>query len=324
LSAPAPPSVKSFVAAQRRTGAQCTRYAVDPRGKRGLLGAGGATEAARGHVVILRSGAWLFRIYDSSNRASIDDQCGSVAYFEDLAGQMQKQLKYYNSPDGTNKFFKRVAIGVWAPNTGFPSTTDEAHCSDRNGIGDSDINVRKFADKYQFEGALSHEMGHAYVNWTRCFADDRFASAFAELFERQVSGNGSRWSATGKPWSKPWEPSPGRDENKDEQFANTFRYFLGADATRGKSGPPKDLVVPGFNDPAKNLHWGKQLKLLPELTGYWESHGLQSDLTWQGGTNGYWQFKNSAGTWMKQQDYYDWYEWRDRQWVRVYPRYHVE
>jgi hypothetical protein len=283
-----------------------------------------------GQVTVMPGGLWLTRVYDANSKVSIDAQCGSLDYYKQLFAQIQRQVSYYNSPDGTNKFFKRVGVTVYAPGVPFPSSTDEAHCQERNGLGDSNIDIVKFPDVYKFEGALSHEMGHAYHNWTLCFTGTTprygsYGAIFTPFFERQISENGSTWSATGKPWYQPWGPGKGRDENKLEQFANVFRYFMGADVTRGQSGPgTKDPVVPGFKDPAKNPHWGKQLRLLPELTGYWNSYGIQNGtLSWQDGADGYWQFKNAAGQLMVQKNYYEWYEVVAGRWQRVSPRYTV-
>lgn len=284
-----------------------------------------------GQVEVLPGGLWLTRVYDANSRDSIDTQCGSLDYHKKLFSQIQRQVAYYNSPDGTNKFLKQVGVAVYSPRVPFPSTTDKAHCKERNGLGPSDINIVKFSDAYQFEGALSHEMGHAYHNWTLCFTGTpykhgQYGPIFSEFFERQLTLNGSTWSKDGKPWRQPWAPAAGRDENKQEQFANVFRYFLGTDATRGKSGPgTRDPVVPGFKDPAANQHWGKQLRLLPELTGYWDSYGVQNrTLSWEGGADGYWQFKNAAGQTMIHKNYYEWYEVVGGRWQRVSPRYNVD
>jgi hypothetical protein len=259
-------------------------------------------------------------------------------------------VSYYNSNDGTNKFLKHVRLSIYSPPVAFPSSTDLAHTTPL-GNGNSDVAIRKFPDTllingkaelYKFEGAFAHEMGHAYHNWTRCFDYPSFGNTFTEFFQIQVSKNGStpKTRPGQPPWINTWgDPSKGRNEDEREQFANTFRFFLGSDITRGQGGPPPSIpglrvpadprwaqegTVPGFKSPADNLQWGKQLRLLPELTGYWMTYGLMGfDLSWQGGADGYWQFLNGAGTWMKLQNYYEWYEWKDRRWNRVSPRYSV-
>lgn len=273
----------------------------------------------------LPGGIVLNRIYDGNSTVPVDVQCGSISYISSLTNQIKNQISYYNSSDGTNKFFDKIILNVYSPLVDFPSSKDLADTTPTGTSSDpgtSTINIQKYATgnptpDYRFEGALSHEMGHAYHNWTRCFDSNRpYGAYFSAWWERQVSTNHTEYSDTGYPWYNP----PRANENQYEQFANAFRYFFGCDSTRGQSGTSTDPVQPGFEDPAAHPDWGTQMKLLPETTAYWDTYGLlNGSLSWQPGQ--YWQFQNASGTWMAQTNYDTWYQWDGSNWNQVYPVY---
>jgi hypothetical protein len=275
------------------------------------------------------SGLKLVRHYDSHEVGSysIDTQCGTVSYYSAMVDQLIYQsLEYYNKPDGKNKFLEKVELHVYSffiPN--MPNSTAQAYCIDLGNYR-SRIDIRFYDTpsfgSYKMLAAVSHEMGHAYHNWIRCFSHANINGEFSQFWEKQVSSNHTVWNPNMKPWDQPWGTGS-RDEDKFEQFANAFRYFKGVLATRGVSGAgTTDPVVPGFEDPAAHAEWGKQLKILPETCAFWETYGLKpASLVWYGGTTGYWQFQQSDGTWIAQTDYNTWFKWQNNAWVQYWPTY---
>lgn len=138
-----------------------------------------------------------------------------------------------------------------------------------------------------------------------------------DFWSRQVTANSSNpsgipYNTSVAPWNTGNHPS--------ESFAETYRYFLGSNATRSVSQTP----ATGINNPASNPHWKKQLQLMPELTGYWDSYGLLDNLSWQGdATSGYWQFRNNSSEWIAQTGPYSWFKWNGSSWVNFNPTYSV-
>lgn len=279
---------------------------------------------------VLKAGTVLVRHYDDA--FDLDRQCcGALSYYQAVEDQiLHGALSYYG-----RKFTEKVEINVYAPllegTPAWPAGFGGADCADLGG-GRSRIRIRWFDPAafggYKLPAALSHEIGHAYHNWTRCFHGTPYAGTFGVFFERLVSSDGSAFDPSRKPWIEPWGPGS-RTEDKFEQFANAFRCFFGVLATRGVSGSgTTDPVVPGFKDPAAHPEWGAMLRLLPELTAYWDAYGLRDGtLRWEGGADGAWVFQNAAGDWIRQSDYYAWQRWGwswaawANAWNAFYPTY---
>lgn len=277
---------------------------------------------------VLTRGTVLVRHYDSDY--DLDRQCcGPLSYYQAVEDQMASgALLYYDRASGRNKFFEKVELNIYAPllqgTPAWPSGFGGADCLNL-GNGQSRVRITWFdpasSGSYKLPAAISHEFGHAFHNWTRCFEGTAYAAQFSAFFERLVSSNHTTFSATAKPWDQPLGAGS-RDEDRFEQFANAWRYFFGVLCTRGVSGQEPEKVLPGFEDPAAHPEWGKQLRTLPELTAFWDRYGLKEpSLSWQGGADGFWQFQRSDGTYIAQTDFNTWFRWDGTLWAQFWPSY---
>lgn len=270
-------------------------------------------------VNTLNAGLTLVRHYDPDY--DLEQQCGSLSYYQALEDQLlYGPLSYFNQSDGNNKFMLRFQLHVFHGGMQLPIPPHPAYCFEPVGdSGTSEIHIRYLADQYAFPAAISHEVGHAHHNWCKVFSMAGLSAEFSRFWEQQVAVNGTRYDPT----VYPWKQANGQVETPYEQYANAYRFFQGTLSTRGSSGSGSpDPVLPGFRDPAANPHWGKQLKILPELAAFVASHGIMANtLSWQGGEYGYWQFRRQDGVWVAQTDYYVWYEWKNSSWSRYYPAY---
>jgi hypothetical protein len=271
---------------------------------------------------IIFGGCKLIRHYDTTKSNSIDWQCGPVSYYDAMLRDMaQNNVEYYNSADGTNKFWKHVTLHVYAyslpyekPAADFLGNAyTEAFCCFNDGSDYAHIDVRYLdpnnGNSYRYPASVSHEFGHAHHNWAGL---QRAGAAYDELrafYTRRFLKPGVTVFPSGY--------------NIWEAYANSWRCQRGVAATRGTPDVPDQMENP--ND---HPEWRKQDNLLPELCAYVAKFGMQSGtLTWQGGENGYWQFKRGDGTWVGQFDYYNWQEWvranwwESEAWHRFYPQY---
>lgn len=247
-------------------------------------------------VTNLPYGVVLIRHYDDQ-KGSVDSQCGPVHWYESFVRELiDYSIRYYNQPDGTNKFARKVTLNAYGTYTPYPTDTTqffggntltEAMCCYPTGNGTSRIDARWLGTEnvvYRMPACLSHEFGHAYHNWCQFFDGGPMAEILAY-----------------------WKRTVG--EPATELFANAFRVLKGTSQTRGVSGPGSREPLPeGIADPKDHPEWMKQMDLLPELCAYAQAHGCKS-LSWQGGVDGYWQLQRNDGTWMKQEGPYKWFRW---------------
>lgn len=252
----------------------------------------------------------------------VDGQCGPVSYYDgkvrDLA---QNNLEYYNLADGTNKYLKHGILHIYAYNIDYPadaanflgSPRTEAFCCFNDGNANFRIIARYLdpnnGNDYRYPASLSHEFGHGWHNWGGLQNAGAWADELRAFYTRRFLKPGVTTYPTGY--------------NVWEAFANAWRCDRGVQATRGVPDVPDTM-----ENPNNHPEWRKQDSLLPELCAYAAKYGIQAGtLSWQGGENGYWQFKQADGTWIAQVDYYNWQEWVQPNvwsayaWYRFYPEY---
>lgn len=260
----------------------------------------------------LPSGLTLVRVCPDGK--PLDARCGTVAYWAELIRQIgvAPVARYFNSPDGSgfNKFLSKVTVWVYDPEMTLSREKEigaEAYCEDM-GNGYSVVTLKYFKAAghtlYRGEGALSHELGHAWHNFARCFSATVFGNDFRMLWGKEASLNNT------VPGSQfPWN----QGQSIHEEFANAFRYFGGSDNTRGVSGPgTTDPVVNGFKDPASRKDWLALLEMLPETQGFVEAYGyVPGTLSWSRGENGGGGliFQVHGYVWVCQTAPYRWFRW---------------
>jgi hypothetical protein len=273
----------------------------------------------------------LVRHFDETKGESAEKHCGPLVDWSRWIAEIGAGLEYYKFGD-THKFFEKVVVHCYSLSVGLPDPNiGGAYCVDL-GTGRSVIHIPYFNgggyDPYVMDAYLSHELGHAFHNWTRCFAD-KFGKEFVPFWDRQISENNSTFDATKSPWKTP----TGGIQYANEMFANAFRCYFGARLTRGVSGPgSKDPVTPGFRDPALNQGWCTQMKLLPETAAMIEAYGIKAGtLAWPWGDTGGWRFQlPSSGTpfpnlwvshWFDNSNMAQWLFWNGSAWLCWYPTY---
>lgn len=276
-------------------------------------------------------GVTLVRHYDTDFDLELQ-QCGRLTWWTQAVVQLRDSFwEYYDRPDGRNKFLEKIELHVYAPllrgTPNWPSGFGGADCTNLGG-GYSRIRLEWFDPSsngdYKLAAALSHEVGHAFHNWTSCLEGAPWSPVFFDWYARQVTVDGVSYDPNAKPWR---EPRPGyRTENPFEQMANNGRFFFGTGfppaGPRGVSGPgTAEEPLPGFVDPMTRPEWGRQLQLLPELAAYWDRYGLRGGLEWRGGTTGHFVFMNGAGRWVMQTDYYRYFEHDGYAWRQIWPSY---
>lgn len=207
------------------------------------------------------------------------------SYISEILSQIASSpvADYYKFGSG-HKFLDKVEINIYAGGQPIPYAAGgaKAYC-EKLGDGFSRISLEAFDDNYKFEGALSHELGHAWANFAQCLEDNPFSMAFSPMWEKMISLNRTTYRQGQMPWTK---------DHPHEQFANTFRYFGGALSTRGKSGPgTKDPVVEGFVDPGSNRDFSTLLAALPEASAMARIYGIRTgSIAW----DGFWLYFTTA------------------------------
>lgn len=278
-------------------------------------------------TTVLSSKLTLVRHFGVNETA--DQHCGTIARQEQRVNQIGVGLEYYKFGD-THKFFEKITVHLYSLSVGIPDKSiGGAYCYDLGGR--SEIHIPNYDgggyDPYTMDAYLSHEIGHAFHNWTRCFYD-KIGPEFVAFWERGISENNSTFNAT----LYPWKTAAGGLQRPEEMFANAFRCFLGAALTRGVSGPgSKDPVTPGFRDPKLNQGWCTQMKLLPETAAMVQAYGIKAGtLTWPWGDMGGWRFQLPSNAqypnlwvahWYENNNMAAWYFWNGSAWLRWYPSY---
>jgi len=283
-------------------------------------------------TITLSSKLTLVRHFDATKGETADQHCGTVARHEQRFAEIGVGLEYYKFGD-THKFFNKIKVNVYSLSVGVPDKSiGGAYCWDLGG-GRSEIHIPNYDgggyDPYIMDAYMSHEVGHAFHNWTRCFYD-KLGPEFSAFWEREISENNSTFDQT----KYPWKIEAGGVQHPHEMFANAFRCYFGAKLTRGVSNQgDREKVTTGFRDPALNQGWCTQMKLLPEAAAMIQDakYGIKpGTLTWPWGNTGGWRFQLPATSiypnlWVAQ--WYDpnnmasWYFWNGSAWVRWNPEY---
>lgn len=276
----------------------------------------------------LRRGTRLFLHSSSDSPYPKEQQVGAVSYYQAVEDHLWTDFaEYYSRADGTHKFFEKVQLHVYGEERYFPYRAGRATAyALGTGGGRTEIHIVYMSpsqripnNAYGYPAALSHEFGHAWDNW----AGGTAHPVFRDFWSRQVAPGAAVYqSGVAYTDDSVW----GRD-SPWEQFANAYRYHGGVHSTRGHSnwldpvsGQVTDGVIRGFEDPAAHPEWKKLLQMLPELTAYWQTYGVQGSLEWDRPWGAY-KFMNGAGRWVMQVGYYEWYEHDGTRWQRIHPTY---
>jgi hypothetical protein len=259
-------------------------------------------------TVTIFGGCKLTRHYDGNSTLSVDQQCGTAAYYDAVVRDIaSNNTEYYNSGDGTNKYWKHMTLHVYAyplpyeaPAASFlGSATTEAFCCFNDGSDYAHIDARYLdpnnGNSYRYPASLSHEFGHGWHDWAGLQRQGQAYDELRAFYTRR--------------FLKPGVTSYPNGYNIWEAFANAWRCQRGVAATRGIPDVPDTM-----ENPNNHPEWHKQDNLLPELCAYLASIGSTikaGTLSWQGDdTTGFWQFQRTDGVWVSQNNYYGWREWR--------------
>lgn len=286
-----------------------------------------ATRATISHQ--LASGLILERQYNPSLGTSVDAQCGSLSYWIALVNAQKSNVSYYNYPSSAwNKFHEKLKLVVYQKDMAFPSfvpSTAAAATYRRDGVGTTHSNIltKYYPDTVSREKIFAHEVGHAHHNWADVLGQTNNAgkAVFEKWFSLQSTNPPVAFNQSSP--SSPWSLG----QNPEEIYSDAFRYWMGT-----PSSQVSETLPAGFKNPSTMPQLKKQFNILPETAAYWKSYGVTADtLSWQGdATSGYFQFKNSSGTWMAQTAPYEWYYWTPPQngqpeyWTRTYPTYTLQ
>jgi hypothetical protein len=271
------------------------------------------------------NGLVLNRYYES-DYGPVDNQCGSIAQWTSWINQLgTNTYEYYNQPDLTNKFTRRVTVNVYSKWLPFPNANIALALTYSDADYRSHIDIQYFDPQtyggYKFPAALSHEWYHAYHNWMGLYGNQsQGCEELAHLWERLISSNHTTYDPNQAPWAVP----DGRHEGPWEQFANAGRFFGGTTEapgnTRGSSGPgTPDGVIPGFEDPKNHPDWKLLFQWYPEACAMVKSYGIKAGSSSWGGN--YLMFQVPSGTWVYMDGYNSWHWWNGYSWQSWSPSY---
>ena len=202
------------------------------KGKDALCNAAqvGVASTPATHTTYLANGVILKRVYDASSSLSIDQQCGSVAYWSGKSNQVGNQLSNYWQSNGQHKLLKSTTLYVYPDGGGIPFPYNHyAYVISSNGSKNSDMYVRKSHS----DAVISHEFGHVFHNWTSFLNEPTkpYYSYLTNWWARQVTNPPVSYDTSKSQADQQW---PWNTVNPVERFADAGSVpYSGVKAGKG-------------------------------------------------------------------------------------------